>query len=67
MVSKVSSWATGGSFTAFAVMVKVWVIEVSSPPLVVPPSSLMYTLTVAEPKASSAGVKLSLPLESRDG
>ena len=46
----------GASLTAVTVMVKVWVALVSTPPLAVPPSSWMLTVTVAVPLALAAGV-----------
>ena len=46
----------GASLTAVTVMVKVWVALLSTPPLAVPPSSWMLTVTMAEPLALAAGV-----------
>src|SRR5437667_25447 len=51
----------GASLTAVTVMVKVCGVEVSAPPLAVPPLSERVTVTVAVPFALAAGVKLSTP------
>src|ERR1044072_50507 len=57
----------GASFTGFTVIVKVWMALVSTPPLAVPPSSWIWTETVAEPLALAAGVKESVPLAPTAG
>ena len=46
----------GASLTAVTVIVKVCVALVSTPPLAVPPSSVIVTVTVAVPLALAAGV-----------
>src|SRR4051812_32696680 len=48
--------ATDLSFTGLTVIVKVWTARVSPPPLAIPPSSWIWTETVAEPLALAAGV-----------
>ncbi|MEG4236403.1 hypothetical protein QUA27_02390 [Microcoleus sp. Pol14C6] len=40
-------------------MTKVWVAEVSIPPLAIPPLSLKFKLIVARPIAAPADVKIS--------
>ena len=50
----------GASFTGTRVMVKVLVAR-STPPLAVPPESCTMTVTVAEPLAFAAGVKVRVP------
>ena len=57
----------GASLTAVTVIVKVCGAEVSTPPFAVPPLSLAVTVTVAEPLASAAGVKVSVPFELTAG
>ena len=57
----------GGSLTPVTLIVKVWTALVSSPPLAIPPLSLMETLTVAEPTWLAAGVNVSVPLELTAG
>ena len=52
----------GVSFTAFTVISKVWLGEVSSPPLAVPPLSDRLTVTVALPLALAAGVNVNCPV-----
>ncbi len=51
----------GASFTADTVIVKVWVALVSIPPLLVPPSSWIETVTIADPDRFAAGVKVRTP------
>ena len=51
----------GASFRLLTVRVKVCAALVSTPLLAVPPSSCAMTVTVAEPKALAAGVKVSVP------
>ena len=46
----------GASLTGVTLMVKVCGALVSTPPLAVPPSSWMRTVTVAEPDCSLSGV-----------
>src|SRR5437588_12330692 len=52
----------GASLTGFTVIVNVSGADVSTPRLVVPPSSFKRTVTVAVPLAFGAGVKLRSPL-----
>ncbi len=59
--SSVTVWSAplvklGASFTAVTVIVNVCAALVSTPPLAVPPSSWILTVTVAEPLALAAGV-----------
>src|SRR3954471_23869891 len=54
----------GASFTPVTVMVNVLVALVSTPPFAVPPLSVRWTLTSADPLALSAGVKVRLPVVS---
>ena len=51
----------GASFTFVTLSVNVCAALVSTPPLSVPPSSCARTVTVAEPKAFAAGVKVNVP------
>ena len=48
--------STGASLRDVTLMLKVWIPDVSSPPLGVPPLSLTETLTMAEPFALEARV-----------
>ncbi len=57
----------GASFTLVTVMSNVWPAEASTPPLAVPPSSLIRTVMVAVPNALAAGVKVSVPLAATAG
>lgn len=50
------TFRVGGSFTAVTLMLKVWMAEVSTPPLAVVPSSWIETETLAVPLALAAGV-----------
>ena len=61
MTRLVMAVSVGGSFTALTVTVKVLVLE-STPPLLVPPLSLMMTVIVATPLALAAGVKVKTPV-----
>src|SRR4029079_18222843 len=67
LVVFVSSTATGASLTGVIVIVNVWIALVSKPPLAVPPSSWIRTLTVAVPLAFSAEVYVSVPLAATAG
>ncbi len=62
----VANVTVGASFTGVTVIVKVLVV-LSTPPLAVPPSSWAITVTVLEPVALAAVVKISLPLKSTVG
>src|SRR5262249_36496794 len=57
----------GASLTAFTVIVNVWVVDVSDPPLAVPPLSFNCTVMVAVPLAFAAGVNVSVPSGAIDG
>ncbi len=57
----------GRSLTEVTTMVKVWTVLVSTPPFAVPPLSFTWTLTVAEPLASAATVKVSVPSFATSG
>src|SRR5688572_30021588 len=59
IVSYASPVACGGSLTGFTVIVKVTDPEVSTPPFAVPPLSVRYTVTVAEPNAFIAVLNVS--------
>ena len=48
--------STGASLRDVTLMLKVWIADVSSPPLGVPPVSLTETVTMAEPFALAARV-----------
>src|SRR3954469_665500 len=48
-------------------MVKVCVAEVSTPPLAVPPLSVMRRMMVATPSAAGLVAKLSTPVDETDG
>jgi hypothetical protein len=50
------AFRVGASFTAVTLMLKVWMADVFTPPLVVPPSSWIETETMAVPLALRAGV-----------
>ena len=52
----------GASFTGFTVIVNEAGVDVSCPPLAVPPSSLSTTSMVAVPDASAAGVYVRVPV-----
>ena len=56
----------GAWFTPATVIVKV-LVELSTPPLAVPPESCAMTVTVAEPLVAEARVKVSVPLLARAG
>ena len=57
----------GGSLTGRMVRLKLCGALRSAPPLSVPPLSTSVTVTSAVPLASGAGVKVSVPAESRAG
>ncbi len=57
----------GASLTAVTVIVNVCVADVSTPPPAVPPSSTAASVIVAEPLASAAGVKVSVPSAATAG
>ncbi len=59
--------SVGASFTAVTLIVKVCGALVSTPPKAVPPLSCATTVTVAEPFAFVAGVKVSVPLDAMAG
>src|SRR5659263_162196 len=48
-------------------MVNVWATDVSTPPLAVPPSSWMRTVTVAVPFMLAAGVYVRVPVAAMAG
>ena len=52
----------GTSLTELTVMTNVWFALLSMPPLTIPPSSWMLSVIAAEPFASAAGVKVSVPM-----
>ncbi len=52
----------GAELMRLTVIVKVCAADVSTPPLAVPPLSCSKTVTVAVPKAFSAGVYVSVPV-----
>src|SRR5947209_14483451 len=58
---------TGPSLTGFTVIVTVCGAEVSTPPFAVPPSSWIFTVTVATPLAFGAGVKVRVPVDETAG
>jgi hypothetical protein len=62
-----SNASVGLSFTAFTVMVNVCAVELSTPPLAVPPLSFSTTVIVAVPLAFVAEVKVSVPLAAMAG
>ncbi len=62
----IASTRAGASFTAVTVRVKVFVF-VSTPAFAVPPLSCAITVTVAEPLALVAGVKVSVPSAAMAG
>src|ERR1051325_10062864 len=57
----------GGSLTALIVIVKLWVALVSTPPLAVPPLSLIRKVTVAVPFWLDAEVNVRVPFGATDG
>ncbi len=57
----------GASFTPSTVTVNVWLADSSSPPFAVPPLSRRTSVTVADPVALAAGVKVSVPLAATAG
>src|SRR2546426_1026541 len=57
----------GALLMAFTLMVNVCAALVSTPPLATPPSSCTWTVTVADPFALAAGVKVSVPLAAMAG
>src|SRR5918996_4776005 len=57
----------GASFTKATVIANVCGALVSTPPFAVPPSSWARTVTVAEPCAEGAGVKVSVPSTATAG
>ena len=61
------SLKVGASLTGVIVIVAVCAVEVSLPPLLVPPSSTAVTVMVAVPLASAAGVKVRVPAVSIAG
>ena len=62
-----SSFATGSSLTGVTVMTKDWVALSLTPPPVVPPLSVIFSVTVAEPVVFAAGVKVRTPVELTAG
>ena len=57
----------GGSLTEVMAIVAMWLVDVSLPPLVVPPSSSAVTVMVAVPFALAAGVNVRVPAGSMVG